>query len=94
MRHEGLPSIVTCVNASLRAPLLFEPGGRWEYGVGIDWVGKIVEAEWMKPRGLSAGQRLRAAGHQGHRLRPAHDMKRRLVVPTQRAPTAQSRVSI
>jgi methyl acetate hydrolase len=55
MRHEGLPSIVTCMNASLRAPLLFEPGERWEYGVGIDLVGRIVEAERMKPRGLSAG---------------------------------------
>ncbi len=44
MEHEGLPSIVTCLNDSLRAPLLFDPGTRWEYGIGIDWAGKMVEA--------------------------------------------------
>jgi len=25
-------------------PLMFDPGGRWQYGGGIDWVGRIVEA--------------------------------------------------
>ncbi len=25
-------------------PLLFEPGSGWQYGIGIDWVGKLVEA--------------------------------------------------
>ena len=30
--------------ASLNAALLFEPGERWEYGVGTDWVGLAVEA--------------------------------------------------
>ena len=25
-------------------PLLCDPGERWEYGISIDWVGKIVEA--------------------------------------------------
>jgi methyl acetate hydrolase len=24
-------------------PLAFEPGDRWEYGTGIDWIGRIVE---------------------------------------------------
>jgi|TARA_B100000315_G_scaffold192386_1_gene182817 CubicO group peptidase (beta-lactamase class C family) len=28
----------------LRVPLCFSPGERWEYGIGIDWAGKIVEA--------------------------------------------------
>ena len=26
------------------APLEFEPGERWEYSIGIDWVGKLDEA--------------------------------------------------
>ncbi len=30
--------------ASLHAPLLFDPGTRWEYGVSTDWVGLAVEA--------------------------------------------------
>lgn len=40
----GLPSIMTCKNDSLRVPLLFDPGTEWEYGIGIDLAGKIVEA--------------------------------------------------
>ena len=40
----GLPSIGTRRNASLEVPLMFDPGERWEYGIGIDWVGQIVEA--------------------------------------------------
>ena len=40
----GTPSITTCQNAALRAPLLFDPGDRWEYGISIDWAGKMVEA--------------------------------------------------
>lgn len=40
----GLPGIITCQNAALRTPLLFDPGERWEYGINIDWVGKVVEA--------------------------------------------------
>src|SRR5213593_3551093 len=38
------PGITTCTNAALTAPLLFGPGEGWEYGINIDWVGKIVEA--------------------------------------------------
>jgi CubicO group peptidase (beta-lactamase class C family) len=30
--------------AALDAPLLFEPGERWEYGLGVDWAGLAVEA--------------------------------------------------
>ena len=27
----------------LKAPLLFDPGKRWEYGISTDWLGKLVE---------------------------------------------------
>jgi CubicO group peptidase (beta-lactamase class C family) len=40
----GTPGITTCENAALSVPLVFDPGERWEYGINIDWVGKIVEA--------------------------------------------------
>ncbi len=39
----GLPGVTTCQNAALNLPLLFEPGERWEYGIGMDWIGKIIE---------------------------------------------------
>jgi CubicO group peptidase (beta-lactamase class C family) len=44
MERTGTPSIFGCLDAGLRMPLLFDPGDRWEYGIGIDWVGKMVEA--------------------------------------------------
>ena len=38
---DRLPSAVK--NAVPRMPLMFDPGDRWQYGPGIDWVGRIVE---------------------------------------------------
>jgi methyl acetate hydrolase len=39
----GTPSFSTLKLAALRLPLAFDPGDRWEYGISIDWVGRIVE---------------------------------------------------
>lgn len=50
----GLPGITSCENAALKMPLLFEPGERWNYGINIDFVGKMVEAV----SGLTLGQYL------------------------------------
>jgi CubicO group peptidase (beta-lactamase class C family) len=38
------PGIISCTNKALTTPLLFDPGDRWEYGINIDWAGKMVEA--------------------------------------------------
>ena len=38
------PGITTCTNAALTTPLLFDPGDQWDYGINIDWAGKMVEA--------------------------------------------------
>lgn len=40
----GTPSLFSLENVSLQSPLAFDPGTQWEYGTGIDWVGKMVEA--------------------------------------------------
>ncbi|HVJ42389.1 MAG TPA: serine hydrolase domain-containing protein [Dongiaceae bacterium] len=40
----GLPDIATCRNAAFAAPLEFDPGERWQYGISMDWIGKLVEA--------------------------------------------------
>jgi methyl acetate hydrolase len=40
----GLPAARTGKLGALNAPLVFEPGERWEYGIGIDWVGRMIEA--------------------------------------------------
>ena len=40
----GMPDIGYSMNGAFAAPLEFEPGERWEYGINMDWVGKLVEA--------------------------------------------------
>ena len=44
LEKSGTPSVRTGLNASLRVPIMTDPGTRWEYGINIDWVGKAVEA--------------------------------------------------
>lgn len=48
----GLPGITECKDASLSTPLLFDPGERWEYGINIDWAGKMIEAVSGKRLGV------------------------------------------
>jgi CubicO group peptidase (beta-lactamase class C family) len=43
MEAKGIPGIITCENAALNLPLVFDPGDKWDYGINIDWVGKAVE---------------------------------------------------
>ena len=44
VKVSGMPSTATGKVAALRMPLVFDPGDKWEYGVNIDWVGRIVES--------------------------------------------------
>ena len=43
MERKDIPGIITCRNSALDLPLAFDPGDAWDYGTGIDWVGKAVE---------------------------------------------------
>jgi methyl acetate hydrolase len=43
MEKRGIPGIISCENAALALPLVFDPGEKWDYGINIDWVGKAVE---------------------------------------------------
>jgi methyl acetate hydrolase len=43
MQATGHPSILSGPKTSLYYPLVFDPGERWDYGVGIDWLGQVVE---------------------------------------------------
>ena len=44
MERTGLPAVRTGRIAALQAPLVSDPGTRWEYGINIDFVGRAVEA--------------------------------------------------
>ena len=48
----GLPAARTGRIEALRAPLGFDPGERWEYGINIDIAGRMVE--------VAGGQNLEA----------------------------------
>jgi methyl acetate hydrolase len=41
---KGIPGIISCKNIALTTPLTFDPGERWQYGINMDWAGKMVEA--------------------------------------------------
>ncbi len=43
MQATGAPSILSGLAKGLEYPLLFDPGTRWDYGIGIDWLGQVVE---------------------------------------------------
>jgi methyl acetate hydrolase len=43
MQATDHPSILSGLKKSLFYPLAFDPGERWDYGIGIDWLGQVVE---------------------------------------------------
>ena len=44
VKASGMPSMASGKVAALRMPLVFDPGDKWEYGINIDWVGRLVES--------------------------------------------------
>ncbi len=44
VKTSGMPALGSGKVAALRLPLVFDPGDKWEYGINIDWVGRLVEA--------------------------------------------------
>jgi CubicO group peptidase (beta-lactamase class C family) len=44
MAATGHPTIISGLKASLFYPMVFDPGTRWDYGIGIDWLCQAVEA--------------------------------------------------
>ena len=77
--YAGIPGIITCQEAALSTPLVAEPGTRWEYGINIDFAGKLVE----RLSGQKLGDYLQEAifaplgmSESGFRIRP--DQRSRL----------------
>lgn len=40
----GIPNVVPGSAEAFKAPLLHDPGARFNYGINTDWLGKVVEA--------------------------------------------------
>ena len=89
-REHGQPSVTTSTRASLRSPLLFDPGEQWEYGSNIDWAGQVIEAIAGKRLGDVMQERIFAPlgmGDTGFALTPA--MRGRLAIMHQRGADGQ-----
>jgi CubicO group peptidase (beta-lactamase class C family) len=41
--RKELGSVAAGDDAFMRAPLLFDPGTRWQYGISTDWLGRVIE---------------------------------------------------
>ncbi len=44
LKYNALPGAPPPGTVAPLTPLIFEPGTRWQYGTGLDWTGKLVEA--------------------------------------------------
>jgi len=83
----GMPSLMTGKLAVLRAPLVFDPGDRWEYGINIDWVGRAVEAVVGQPLdAVFRGAHLAPLGMTDTGFVPSADQASRLVRVHRRGP--------
>ncbi len=58
LQAAGLPLRSTGLVASIRTPLLFDPGERWEYGINTDWVGRLVESAGGLPLDVHFAERI------------------------------------
>jgi methyl acetate hydrolase len=56
LKKMGGPRLGSFTEAAQVSPLAFDPGSAWQYGTGIDWAGKMVEAA----SGMSLDAYLRA----------------------------------
>lgn len=58
VRTTETPPVLSGRLAALDRPLSFDPGERWEYGINIDWVGRLVEAVSGQPLDAYLRERL------------------------------------
>ncbi|MEO1611171.1 MAG: serine hydrolase domain-containing protein [Pseudomonadota bacterium] len=75
------PTILSGVMAALHSyPLAFEPGTKWDYGTGIDWLGRMVEeASGQRIDAYVTEKILKPCGMKDTAFEPRDDMAARLV---------------
>ena len=83
----GIPPLMTLQRAALEVPLMFDPGTRWEYGIGIDWAGLMVEAVSGRSLGEYLTEHLTGPlGMHDTAFTPNASMSERMAVIGQRLP--------
>jgi len=84
-QNHGQPSVITASHASIRTPLLFDPGEKWEYGSNIDWAGQVVEGIAGKRLGEVMQERIfRQLGIEDSAFSMNESMRKRMVTMHQR----------
>lgn len=87
MKAKGFPALNSGQEAAFYPPLMFDPGEKWEYGISIDWAGKLVEIVSGKSLGAYMQDNIfqpLGMASTGYRLTP--DMEARRVATHQRGP--------
>ncbi len=81
----GIPGMLSCSREALRAPLIYDPGERWNYGIGIDWAGQMLEEVSGKTLGVYLRDHLfEPLGMTDTAFRISPDMRARLAKVHQR----------
>ena len=79
------PSVITSSYASIRTPLLFDPGEKWEYGSNMDWAGQVVEGIAGKRLGEVMKERIfKPLGMEDTAFSMNESMRKRMVTMHQR----------
>jgi methyl acetate hydrolase len=87
MKLKGVPALDSGEEAAFYPPLMFDPGERWEYGISIDWIGKLVETVSGKSLGTYMQENIfnpLDMDSTGYRISP--DMEARRASTHQRSP--------
>ena len=85
MEVKKIPGVISCQNVALTTPLLFDPGDKWDYGINIDWAGKMVEAVSGKKLGAYLAENIFAPlGMGSTAFKITADMRARLAKVHQR----------
>jgi methyl acetate hydrolase len=87
MKLKGVPPLDSGEEAAFYPPLMFDPGERWEYGISIDWIGKLVEVVSGNSLGTYMQENIFAPlgmSSTGYRISP--DMEERRASTHQREP--------
>jgi methyl acetate hydrolase len=87
MELKGVPGLDSGEEAAFYPPLMFDPGERWEYGISIDWIGKLVEVVSGKSLGTYMQENIFSPlgmTSTGYRISP--DMEERRASTHQRQP--------
>lgn len=74
----GTPNVTAGLMKSFEAPMVHDPGGAWEYGISLDWLGRVIEAAAGEALDVTLAKRLLGPlgmTETGYRLTPAQRAK-------------------